>query len=67
MVIPGSSKFYQRLLPNVGSLGLTPLFLVTGDYFKKNINPPPPIYLNLNELTIHIRSICESVDQLSTA
>jgi hypothetical protein len=54
MVIPHLSKCYHRLLPNVGSLGLTPLFLVIGGYFKKNINPCrhplPQIYLNLNEL-----------------
>jgi hypothetical protein len=51
MVLPLLSKCYQRLIPNVGSLGLTPLLLYIGGYFKKNISPPAHIYLNLNQLT----------------
>jgi len=56
----------SEILPNVGSMGLTPLRLVIGGYFKKNV-PSPQIYRNLNELTIHTRNICESGDQLYTA
>jgi len=41
MVIQRLSKCYQRLLLNFGSLGLTPLFLIIGEYFKKNITPSP--------------------------